>query len=191
MILHASDGTELDISKLTDDDMPHLRNRVDVMFPDMPESMRKDVMPLIQGNIKHVASMRKVARTLNVEHREWVLCVGRGFDWITLPNTALIVGPYSPDLDGPIRTAAKIIESNMKAGRIPSDGFLLLASSPFEDPGVDRAKAVIKAKFIGDFAAGVIRESFPELAKKMAIRVVALDWRTRAIENLLAVDPSG
>jgi hypothetical protein len=77
---------------------------------------------------------------LDIEHREWVICLGRGFDWLHMPNQALIIGPYSPDLADPVRNAAGILQSNMAAGRIPSDGFLLLASVPFAEIGVDRAR---------------------------------------------------
>ena len=28
------------------------------------------------------------------------MCLGRGFDWLHVPNVALIIGPYSPDLAG-------------------------------------------------------------------------------------------
>lgn len=63
---------------------------------------------------------------------------GRDFDWLHMPNLALIIGPYSPDLADPIRKAAGIIEPTMRSGRIPDDGFLLLASSPYDEIGVDR-----------------------------------------------------
>ena len=43
----------------------------------------------------------------------------------------------------------------MRAGRIPSDGFLLLASAPYDEPGVDRARAILKANFMRRFAAEV------------------------------------
>lgn len=67
--------------------------------------MRADLLPLVQGNIRHVAEVRGTARELDIEHREWVLCLGRGFDWLHMPNQALIIGPYSPDLADPVRNA--------------------------------------------------------------------------------------
>ncbi|KAI9019626.1 hypothetical protein DFJ74DRAFT_673874 [Hyaloraphidium curvatum] len=184
LLLHSSTGAVLSVADLSDADRGDLRNRLDVLFPDMPDEMRNDLLPLILGNMDHVAAMRKAARVLDIEHREWVLCVGRGFDWLTLPNTALIVGPYSPDLAPPILTAARIIASNMAAGRIPADGFLLLASSPYEDPGVDRASAVLKARFAGEYAARLIREAMPEMARKMRALTVVMDWRTRVLERV-------
>ena len=99
-------------------------------------------------------------------------------------HLALIIGPYSPNLDVPVRTAAGIIEANMAAGRVPDDGFLLLASVPYDEIGVDRARAELKSRFLSRFAAGVIRSEFPELAGKMAVRTAVLDWRSRRLETL-------
>ena len=43
----------------------------------------------------------------------------------------------------------------MRVGRIPDDGFLLLALTPFRDIGVDRARAELKSGFLSRFAADV------------------------------------
>ena len=105
-----------------------------------------------------------------------------GFDFLHTPNLALIIGPYSPDLADPLRKAAGIIQGNMEAGRIPSDGFLLLASVLYDEIGVDRARAEIKVRFLSRFAAGVVSEEFPELAGRMTSRTAILDWRSRSLE---------
>jgi hypothetical protein len=39
----------------------------------------------------------------------------------------------------------------MKAGRIPDDGFLLLASVPYDEIGVDRARVELKSRFLSCF----------------------------------------
>ena len=49
----------------------------------------------------------------------------------------------------------------MKAGRIPDDGFLLFASVPYEEIGMDRARAELKSRFLAGFAGEVIRTRFP------------------------------
>jgi hypothetical protein len=150
----------------------------------MPNQVRKDLLPLILGNIAHVAKVRQAARTLDIEHREWMICLGRGFDFMHTPNIALIIGPYSPDLADPIRKAAGIIEGNMRAGRTPADGFLLLASVPYNEIGVDRARAELKSRFLSNFAAEVIRNEFPQLASKMLMHTAVLNWRSRALEEI-------
>lgn len=109
---------------------------------------------------------------------------GAGFDFLHMPNLALIVGPYSPELADPVGKAASIIAANMALGRIPDDGFLLLASVPYEELGVDRARAELKSAFLADFAAGVIAAQYPALAEKMHVRKAVLDWRARRLEQL-------
>jgi hypothetical protein len=150
----------------------------------MPNQVRHDLLPLLLGNIAHIAEVRQTARTLDLAHREWMICLGRGFDFLHMPNLALIIGPYSPDLADPIRKAAGIIESNMQAGRIPDDGFLLLASAPYGEIGVDRARAELKSQFLSQFAAEVIRREYAHLADKMTMRTAVLDWRSRVLETL-------
>ena len=163
-------------------------HRLATLLPDMPDEMRNDLLPLLMGNLNHIAQVRQQneqqKRLLDIEHREWMICLGRGFDWLHTPNLALIIGPYSPNLAHPIQTAAQIIDGNMRAGRIPSDGFLLLASVPYDHVGVDRARAELKAQFLAQFAGQVIREQLPALADKMHVRTAVLDWRSRKLEAL-------
>ena len=108
--------------------------------------------------------------------------MGAGSTGCTCPNQALIIGPYSPDLADPIRKAAGIIDANMRAGNIPDDGFLLLASVPYQEVGVDRARAELKSRFLSKFAADVIYAKHPQLAHKMHMRNAVLDWRSRKLE---------
>lgn len=161
------------------------------LLPGMSPVMRDDLLPLLMGNIEHIAEIRqqnlRQQRLLDIEHREWMICLGRGFDWLHTPNLALIIGPYSPNLAHPICTAADIIAGNMAAGRIPGDGFLLLASVPFDTVGVDRARAALKSQFLAGFASEVIGAHAPELAQKMHVRTAVLDWSSRRLES---IDPS-
>jgi hypothetical protein len=184
LILHGADDELLDLSTLSTADIPALNHKVANMFPDMSEQMQHDLLPLLQGNIKHIAQVRNTCRLLDVEHREWMICLGRGFDFLHTPNLALIIGPYSPDMADPIRKAAGIIEGNMAAGRIPDDGFLLFTSVPYEGIGMDRARAELKSRFLADFAANVICRDFPQLAERMHTQIGVLSWRSRALELL-------
>jgi hypothetical protein len=188
LIIHGSDGQKLELANLGASDRATLDLRLAALLPDMPAQMRADLLPLLHGNLEHIeevrAQVRRNERTLDIEHREWMICLGRGFDFLHTPNVALIIGPYSPNLAEPIHRAAGIIQSNMQAGRIPDDGLLLLASVPYDEIGVDRARAEIKSRFLSGFAAEVIRREFPELAGKMAIRTAVLDWRSRQLELL-------
>jgi hypothetical protein len=152
------------------------------LYPDMPDQMIQDLLPLVQGNISHISKVRHSNRELDIEHHEWIIGIGRGFDWLHAPNLALLIGPYSPDLADPIRKAASIIAANMQTRRIPDDGFLLLAESPYSEIGVDRARAELKSSFLAEFASGIIRAEFPNLKEKMHVRSAVIDWRPREME---------
>ncbi len=188
LVIHGADGSLLDLATLGAWDVATLEPRLAALLHDMPAQMRADLLPLLAGNLEHIAQVREQVRrrerTLDIEHREWMICLGRGFDFLHTPNLALIIGPYSPDLADPIRKAAGIIEDNMGASRIPADGFLLLASVPYDEIGVDRARAELKSRFLSGFAAEVIRAEFPALAGRMAMRTAVLDWRSRNLELL-------
>jgi len=188
LILHGDNDALVDLSTLSPWDRTTLEPRLTALLPDMPGRMRADLLPLLLGNLDRIAEVRSLAarseRQLDIEHREWMICLGRGFDFLHTPNLALIIGPYSPNLADPIRKAAAIIAANMAAGRIPDDGFLLLASVPYDEIGVDRARAELKSRFLSDFAGQVIGEEFPDLAGRMAVRTAVLDWRSRALETI-------
>ena len=184
LVVHGQQGRTLHMADLSEADVPSLPARLLDLLPDMPTQIRADLLPLLLGNLRHIAALRQTERALNIEHREWMLCVGRGFDWLHLPNLALIIGPYSPDLADPIRQAARIIRANMQAGRIPADGFLLLSSVPYEDIGVDRARATLKSNFLADFAAEVLQREFADLAPLMQVRKTVLNWHSRTVEPL-------
>ncbi len=186
LVIHGTDNTVLDLSTFSTPDATALEPRLAALLPDMRTQMRADLLPLLHGNLEHIVQVREQAkrheRTLDVEHREWMICLGRGFDFLHTPNIALIIGPYSPDLADPLRKAAGIIEGNMKAGRILDDGFLLLASVPYDEIGVDRARAELKSHFLSRFAAGVIHDEFGALSRKMSTHTAVLDWRSRSLE---------
>lgn len=182
LILHGNDGGRLNMAELSPDKADALPHWLASLYPDMPAQMREDLLPLLKGNLERIAQVRQLNRTLDIEHREWMICMGRGFDFLHAPNLALIIGPYSPNLADPIRKAASIILNNMQTGRIPDDGFLLLASAPYMEAGMDRARAEMKARFASEFTAQVIQTEFPALARKMHMRTTVLNWHTRALE---------
>lgn len=184
LLLHGENGQVLDLSRLGPTDEEALMLQLAELFPDMPLQVRRDLLPLLAGNLAHIAEVRQMQRAADIEHREWMICLGRGFDFLHMPNLALIVGPYSPELADPVSKAAGIIEANMRKGRVPADGFLLLASVPYEEIGVDRARAELKSRFLAGFAAEVIADEFPALAEKMHLRTAVLDWRSRRLETL-------
>lgn len=188
LVIHGSEGQKLELANLTTSERATLHLQLAALLPDMPAQMRADLLPLLQGNLEHIDDIRaqnhRRERTLDIEHREWMICLGRGFDFLHTPNVALIIGPYSPNLSLPIHRAAGIVQSNMEAGRIPDDGLLVLASVPYDEIGVDRARAEMKSRFLARFGAEVIRREHPDLATKMTMLTAVLDWRSRELELL-------
>jgi hypothetical protein len=188
LVLHGLDDERFELAAFLPEDKPSFASRLIGLYPDMPAQVREDLLPLLYGNLDHVTELRvevqQTPRALDIQHREWMICLGRGFDFLHTPNLALIIGPYSPNLDDPIRKAAGIIGSNMRENRVPDDGFLLLASVPYDELGMDRARAELKSRFLSGFAADVIRKEFPDLAARMYMRTAVLDWRSRALETL-------
>jgi hypothetical protein len=182
LVLHSRKLEFLDLSTISSTSHDSLPTSLARLYPDMPDQMLQDLLPLVQGNISHISKVRQSHRELDVEHHEWIIGIGRGFDWLHAPNLALLIGPYSPDLAEPIRKAASIIGANMQTRRIPDDGFLLLAESPYDEIGADRARAELKSGFLAEFAAGIIRAEFPNLKDKMHVRSAVIDWRSREME---------
>jgi hypothetical protein len=108
LIVHGANGERLDMGRVDNDATASLEPRRATLLPDMPARMRSDLLPLLRGNLAHIAQVRDQVRQnqrqLDIEHREWMICLGRGFDFLHTPNIALIIGHYSPDLDVPVRT---------------------------------------------------------------------------------------
>lgn len=189
LVLHGVGDEVLDLSAISPTTQVSLPAVLARLYPGMPDQIRQDLLPLVQGNISHIAGVRQSPRELeseHVEHHEWMLGIGRGFDWLHMPNLALIIGPYSPDLAEPIRKAAGVIETNMERRRIPDDGFLLFVASPYHEIGADRALAEVKTSFLSEFASGIIRSEYPYLKDKMHVRNVVMSWQSREIE---VIDP--
>ncbi len=184
MILHGENKEILNLAENKEKSKEHWLNELRRIYPDMPDRILKDLVPLVIGNIEHIGDIRALHRNLDLDtvHREWIVCIGRGFDFLHIPNMALIVGPYSPDLSGPIASAVGIIRSNMEKGMIPMDGFLLLASAPYSEIGVDKARAELKANFLSQYASEVIVKEHPDMQKLMIKKTAVLNWHTRNLE---------
>ena len=184
LVLHGSTGRILDLSQYTPAISPQLPLLLQQLCPHLPSSMQQDLLPLLHGNLLHSAEQSRKRRQLDVEHREWMLCLGRGFDFLHVPSIALIIGPFSPDLSQPIKKAAAIIRSNIAQQRIAGDGILLLASVPYYQQGADRKRAELKAAFFCQFAKAVISEAEPELLPLLQSRSAVMYWPKRQLEWL-------
>lgn len=184
LILHGDNGEIIDLAELAssvaDDELLSILVRI---YPELSSKMTQDLLPLISGNIARIAEIKKLNRPPEeADHMEWVLGMGRGFDWLHLPNTALIVGPFSPNLSIPIATAAGIIKSNIDEGRIPKDKkIVLLASAPYRDAS-ERLYMIEKARFFRDFAYETVIKAAPSLKLQLHTLTVTVDMNTRLFD---------
>lgn len=189
-VFHGTNGHALDVATLRDPDKEAVRAELAALYPDMNEQMVNDLLPLVLGNARHVSKVRASARpVLDIEHRERVLGIGRGFDWLDTANLALLVGPFDPNLDAAIETAARLLWDNILEGRVPDDGAVLLASAPFRDSDqaqyvFDKARATEKVRFLRRFALDVIGKAVPRLREVIIPVAGVVDINTRKLHLL-------
>lgn len=153
------------------------------LYGRMQKEMLHDLLPIALGNRDHVRMIRSQKRPVTeLVHGENIICVGRGFGWLHLPNKALIIGPYDHAWGEAVKVAGRIVSSNIKHGRVPaSDGALLLISAPYW--GLEERRAAEeKASYLHDVADDVLRTSFPELAFKTLVGVT--DMKTRLLHEI-------
>ena len=182
LILHGENGEVINLSTLTDHSDETIDRMLRNIYPSMSERMLLDFAPLVKGNIRHIGEIRASQRPLSdAEHCESIIAVGRGLDWLHEANTAIIVGPFDPDLKGAIVTAGKIIASNIREGRIDaSSEVVLMASAPYRDQaGPERRLAKKKALFLKDFSLNAIREGVPEIVPHLHYLAVTVNMHTR------------
>ena len=185
LVFHVGEAT-FDIAANVDATPEELKNKLHAMYPEMSEQIVDDLLPLIVGNQKYVKDMRGQNRpTVDMEHKEQIIAVGRGFDWLHLPNRALIIGPYDPRWEDAVAVAGTIVLSNMKAKRIPeSDGALLLLAAPFRTVGADAGVAVEKALFLKRESRRVLEERVPEIMNILKVLAGTVDLNTRQFHVL-------
>ena len=189
LILHGENGDIVDLAEIHFDSVEDIEGRLRQLYPSIPVEVLRDLIPMVKGNIEHIAEVRASSRPVaDAEHKEWVLAVGRGFDWLHELNTALIVGPFDPDLEGAIATAAGLLKSNIESGRVNSkEGLVLLISTPYRDPaGYRRRKAEEKANYLSSMAYRVIQERVPEIIPYLSIVTTVVDTNTRKL-NVLSI----
>lgn len=180
MLLHGEKGEVLDLSRVEDKSETSLKTELRKIYPTMPQRILEDLLPLVQGNIEHIAETKGQKPMDQLVHGEWILAVGKGFDWLHTPNMALIVGPYDPNIGDPIKTAASIIKSNMEARRVDK-GFVVLSSAVYADPA-EYLRTKERTLYLNQLAKKVVEDNFPEIVNLMNTLAVVVDVRTMKME---------
>ncbi len=181
LVFHGEEGGVYDVSAHLDDSPEAVQDALAALYPSMLGQSVSDLVPLALGNQQFVRAKRSDGHSIaTLQHGEQIIAVGRGFDWLHLPNRALIVGPYDPNWEHAVATAGSIVLANMKEKRVPEkEGALLLVSAPFRSVGADKGVAIEKTLFLARESERVLRERVPQVMKKLRILVGVVDLNTR------------
>ncbi len=181
LIFHGEDGNIEDVSTIADDSEKNLFAIFSKLYPLMPERILMDLIPLVQGNIKCIEQNKIKAKSPDqLVHGEWVLAVGKGFDWLHTANMALIVGPYDPNIGEPIKTAAGIIKTNLEEGRAEG-GMILLSSAIYTDPA-EKVRARERTLYMNGLTQEIIKKNYPEMTSQMHSMAVVLNASTMEMQ---------
>ena len=182
LILHGDNGEVVDVSAIAEKEDDDLLTMIRRLFPNMPERVVLDFLPIIKGNLNQIGEVDKQKMEAQLVHGEWVLAVGKGFDWLHTPNLALIVGPYDPNIGEPIKTAAGIIKSNWESGRIEK-GVVVLASAVYAD-AAEKTRTQERAIFMKKLTEDIIAKNYPEMVEYMNSLAVIVDHNTMKMETV-------
>ena len=188
LIFHGNAGEVLAVGDLdSQTSTEELDQILASLYPDMHSNMRRDLLPLVSGNLRHVAEVRSDHKLpVDLEHREQIIAVGRGFDWLHEPNRALIIGPYSHEWPDAVFKAGGIVLDNLRNGRIPEEsGVLLLVATLWreEEGDFDRALKVDKARYIVQTALKEL-QALPDLQKHLQVLVGVVHDKTRKLNEI-------
>lgn len=188
LVFHGDNGEVFPVSEHIDMPFPDLLEKFTSLYPDMRPKVRIDLLQLVLGNQRVIRRIRTENRMpIDLDHREQIIGVGRGFDWLHLPNKALIVGPYSQDWASAVATAGSIILSNKKEGRLAEDAGVLLLISALSREGENTSDwklAQEKVKYLLTHALEALSQATPELLEgnfKVLSGVVNADTRQMRI----------
>jgi hypothetical protein len=189
LIFHSKEG-QLDIAELTD--VRDVHAGLTALYPEMEMQMSTDLVALAEGNFHHILDIRTRGKELiDHEHREQIIAVGRGFDWLHMPNAALIIGPYSnewlDDWKVAVERAGQIALSNIRDGRIPKEfGVLLLVGALSRDPlgsfGWNMARE--KAMNLMRNSRNILEKQVPELRAHLHFLCGIVSGETRKLHEL-------
>lgn len=186
LILHGENGENKDLAEVQDSSDEGVSNLLISLYPSIYKvapNVIRDFLPLVKGNILHTKEIRESNRPVQeADHREWIVAVGRGFDWLHEPNKALIVGPWQDNLSDPIRTAVSLVKHNKEEGLLEGEKIVLLTSGIYREAnGEEPRLAELKSRYLQDVAMRVIEKDFKELLPELEVFMTTVDLNTRKI----------
>ncbi len=187
MVFHGQNG-EIDIATANDRSESFFRDEFKRIDPSMPDGFLPHVVEIAMLNGRHVTQVSNGQRPIkDIEHGEWVLAVGQGFDWLHTLNTAIIIGPFDPQFSRWVRIGARILDGNSEREDFDwRRGLVLMASAQFNpDQGsVGQRLAEFKARQLADQAVTAIKNSMPHLLEHLQRVTGTVDMGTRKFHIL-------
>ena len=185
LIIHDGEKQPIELAKLpaniTEREVYAMLSKLHVS---MPPQMRADLLPLLMGNIRHIAKIRECSRPIiEMTHGEWVVGLGgaSAFDFLHVPNTAVIVGQYNPNLGKVVEQAYKVIKSHWKPGKV----FLSVAAASYgkTSTGVIYEQHVMEdVRYYKRLLWEVAHKSFPELLDHTYFVRILVDAETQKMK---------
>lgn len=138
----------------------------------------------MRGNAAHAEEIRDAERPdLELGHRERIVAIGQGFDWLHRANYALIVNDLDPQMDDAIGKAVGIIKYNRDKKRVPASGALLFASvCYYTRQDHHRNAAIARAKYPTRLGLESIRRFHPDAEDFFHPLTAVVNWDTRSLE---------
>lgn len=173
LYIHSSDGKKVfRVDEHLHDSLQMIRQEFVEMFPSMAPQMLADLLELVGRNQHHVQEIIALNRPpIDLEHRESVICFGRGFAWLHVPNKALIIGPFGNDLSASIATADSVILGNIKAKRIdPAKGIVVMTAGLYYNEGMNKRRIMLKSYDLYRYIKAELEKSVPELVNNYNVQ---------------------
>ncbi len=169
---HSDDGKIFSVYEPVNDDLEVIEEKIREMFPDMAKQMLQDFIELIIRNQRHVKQVMSINREpIDLEHRESVICFGRGFDWLHTPNKALIIGPFGNEIGDSITIAGSLLLKNIKENRIdPKKGLAVMTAGLYYEEGMNKNRIKLKAYNLYKYIRKVLEKNVPELVQNYDIQ---------------------
>lgn len=181
LIFHGERGRILDVSQITESSTKSLFAIFHKLYPSMPERILSDLIPLVHGNIQCIDETKNTGKPLKqMVHGEWILAIGKGFDWLHTPNIALIVGPYDPNIGEPIKKAVGIIKSNLNTKKT-KDGFVLLSSAVYYD-AAEKNRAKERTLYLSALTQDIIAGHYNNMLARTHVMSVIMNAETMEME---------
>lgn len=186
LILHGEKGEEFDLGGISDSSEENVLKILVSLYPSINKiapNVIRDFIPLVKGNILHTQEIKNSKRPVEeAVHHEWIIAVGRGFDWLHEANKAIIVGPWQDNLSDPIRTAVSLVKHNKEEGLLGGKNVVLLTSGIYREvEGEEPRLAELKAQYLKEIAMKVIEKDFKDLLPDLEVLVTTVDLNTRKI----------